>query len=209
MINVYFEVAKVKCLLQDVFWVNRSTVGYQNWFYPHKNADYLIRRSSHGYISHNGSSPVYLTGDNANSSDYLSAVGHPNKYYPRNKAEHWPDFLKHSPFLAYYIGRPSSHIKQPDILYKFNHQGDHIKQADILYKFNHQGDQWHMYNQLPEIQHFQPQLSPNRTCVAEIMPGYKNTKRQWVKIDCDQQFRSVTIICESHATDYVLPHGEQ
>ena len=63
-------------------------------------------------------------------------------------------------------------------------------------------------SKLPEIQHFQPQLSPNRTCVAEIMPGYKRIRRQWVKIDCDEKFHSVSVVCESHATDYVAPHGE-
>ena len=71
------------------------------------------------------------------------------------------------------------------------------------------GYRWNVYNQLPELQHFQPQLSPNRQCVAEIMPGYKNNKRYWVKIDCDQQFHNVSVICESHATDYVPPYSEQ
>ena len=111
-----------------------SAVGYQNWFYPHKNADYLLY-SSRG-------------------------------------------------------------ICAPSL-------------ADILYKSDPGGYRLNVYNQLRELQHFQPQLSPNRQCVAEIMPGYKNSSRQWVKIDCDQQFHNVPVICESHTTDYVPPNNEQ
>ena len=29
-----------------------------------------------------------------------------------------------------------------------------------------------------------------------------------MKIDCDEKFHSVSVVCESHATDYVAPHGE-
>ena len=63
-----------------------------------------------------------------------------------------------------------------------------------------------MYSQLPATRHFQPQLSPNRQCVAEILPGYMHTERQRVKIDCAQQFHNISIICtcESHAIGDVL-----
>ena len=113
--------------------MDRSSIGYQNWFYPRQNADHLLHFS-------------YWYYDNMVTSGYRNV-------------------------------------------------------SDFLDKSIHEGGQWNMYFQLPETQHFQPQLSPNRQCVAEIMPGYRHIERQWVKIDCDQQFHNVSVICESHSID--------
>ena len=121
------------CLLQgDLLWLANGSIGYQNWFYPYENADYLLH----------------------------SSLG-PNVYF--NYLE-----LLHDP------GRVDK--------------------------------QWNVNPQLPEIQHFQPQLSPHRQCVAEIVPGYRHFKRQWVKIDCDQQFHNITIICQRQRTNYTPPN---
>ena len=122
------------CLLQGhLSWIARGSIGYQNWFYPHTNADYLLYSS----------------------------------YGPK------PDgFFGHFPLFR-----------------------------DPIRMDKH----WNVYSQLPEIQHFQPQLSPHRQCVAEIVPGYKHFNRQWVKIGCDQQFRNITIICERQRTIYAPP----
>ena len=118
----------------DLLWLANGSIGYQNWFYPYKYADYLLH-SSYG----------------------------PELYF-------------------YYL--------------------------ELLHDPNRVDKQWHMNLQLPGIQHFQPQLSPHRQCVAEIVPGYKHFKRQWVKIDCDQQFHNITIICESQRTNYTLPSDD-
>ena len=120
------------CLLQgDLLWLARGSIGYQNWFYPHKNADYILHSSY-------GPSGLF---------NYLELLHDPNRVDTR----------------------------------------------------------WNVNSQLPEIQHFQPQLSPHRQCVAEIVPGYKHFKRQWVKIYCDQQFHNITIICERNRTIYTPP----
>ena len=119
-------------LLQDnLLWQARGSTGYQNWFHPYKNADYLLH-SSYG----------------------------------------------------------------PDVLYNY---------LNLLRDPNYMVKKYHVNSQLSEIQHFQPQHSPHRQCVAEIVPGYKHFKRQWVKIDCDQQFHNITIICERQRTNYTPP----
>ena len=85
------------CLLQGhLSWIARGSIGYQNWFYPHTNADYLLY------------------------SSYGPKADRVFSYFP----------LILDPF------RMDKH--------------------------------WNVYSQLPEIQHFQPQLSPHRQCVAEI-----------------------------------------
>ena len=85
---------------------------------------------------------------------------------------------------------------------------DILNYLELLHVPNRVDKQWNVtWNQLPGIQHFQPQLSPQRQCVAEIVPGYKDFKRQWVKIDCDQLFHNVHIICERQRTNYTPPGG--
>ena len=77
-----------------------------------------------------------------------------------------------------------------------------------LYDTYPKGSDLHKTSQLPEIQHFQPQLSPNRHCVAEIMPGYKHMTREWVMIECTKLFPNVYLICESHATEHFQPGSD-
>ena len=120
------------CLLQgDLIWTTKSSIEYQNWFYPYENADYRLHFSWGPY----------------NIFNYFELLRDPNRV----------------------------------------------------------DKQWNVNPQLPGIQHFQPQLSPHRQCVAEIVPGYKHFKRQWVKIDCDHQFQNITIICERQRTVYAPP----
>ena len=109
------------CLFQgNISWINKFILAYQKWFYPYKNADYLLH--------------LYDT-------------------YP--------------------------------------------KSSDL-----------HKTSQLPEIQYFQPQLAPNRHCVAEIMPGYKHITREWVMIECTKLFPNVYLICESHTTEHFQPGSD-
>ena len=57
----------------------------------------------------------------------------------------------------------------------------------------------HRYSQMKGINHFQPQISADHQCVAQIIPGHKYFSRRWVKVDCSKHFSNVTVICESPA----------
>ena len=63
------------------------------------------------------------------------------------------------------------------------------------------------FSQSPGIDNFQPQLSFDQQCTAQIIPGQVLFTRRWVKIGCAQYFDSGTVICESQATTYVPPNS--